>query len=105
MISPSMERGVDLPGGLCRVVIVAKMPYPSLGSPQVNKRIHTGSDGSLWYSRRTIRSLVQMTGRATRFLGDYSVNYILDQQFGNLFEKRGEIFPLWWKDALVKSDL
>jgi Rad3-related DNA helicase len=105
MISPSMERGVDLPGDLCRVVIVAKVPYPSLGSPQVAKRIHTGSDGSLWYARRTIRSLIQMTGRGTRYLGDYSVNYILDQQFANLFDKRKEIFPRWWVDALVKSDL
>jgi len=104
-ISPSMERGIDLPGDLCRVIIVAKVPYPSLGSPQVNKRLHGFSDGNLWYARRTIRSLVQMTGRATRFPGDYSVSYILDSQFGELVARNGALFPDWWRLAVKSGSL
>jgi len=104
-ISPSMERGIDLPGDLCRVIIVAKVPYPNLGSPQVNKRLHGFSDGSLWYARRTARSLVQMTGRATRFQGDWSVSYILDEQFGHLVGRSGSLFPEWWKSAVRSGSL
>ena len=104
LVSPSMERGVDLPGDLCRVIIVAKVPYPNLVDPQVSKRLHGFSDGSLWYARRTARSLVQMTGRATRFLGDWSTSYILDEQFGQLVGRNGGIFPGWWRES-VKDGL
>ena len=104
-ISPSMERGIDLPGDLCRVIIVAKVPYPSLGSPQVSKRLHAFSDGSLWYARRTARTLVQMTGRATRSIDDWSVSYILDEQFGHLVSRHGEIFPSWWRDSVKSGSL
>lgn len=104
-ISPSMERGVDLPGDLCRVIIVAKVPYPNLGSPQVNKRLYGFSDGSLWYARRTARSLVQMTGRATRYQGDWSVSYILDEQFGYLVGRSGNLFPEWWRSAVKSGSL
>jgi len=105
LISPSMERGVDLPGDLCRVVIVAKVPYPSLGSPQVSRRLYGFSDGNLWYGRRAARTLVQMTGRATRFKGDYSISYILDSQFGQLVARNGSIFPTWWRSAVTSGSL
>jgi len=104
-ISPSMERGIDLPGDLCRVVIVAKVPYPSLGSPQVNKRLHGFSDGNLWYARRTARTLVQMTGRATRSIDDWSVSYILDSQFGSLVARNGDLFPSWWRESVKSGSL
>lgn len=104
-ISPSMDRGVDLAGDTCRVVIVAKVPYPSLGSPQVNRRLHAFSDGSLWYARRTARTLVQMTGRATRNMDDWSVSYILDEQFGHLVSRSGDIFPSWWRDSVKSGSL
>ena len=104
-ISPSMDRGVDLPGDLCRVIIVAKVPYPSLGSPQVKQRLHAFSDGSLWYARRTARTLVQMTGRATRFLGDWSVSYILDEQFGHLVGRSGDLFPSWWRESVRSGSI
>jgi len=105
LISPSMERGVDLPGDLCRVIVIAKLPYPNLASPQVNKRLHGFSDGNLWYARRTARSLVQMSGRATRYLGDWSISFILDEQFGHLVSRSGNLFPSWYKEAVRSGSL
>ena len=105
MVSPSMDRGVDLPGGICKVIIVAKVPYPNLGSPQVNKRLHAFSDGPLWYARRTARTLVQMTGRATRRMGDWSVSYILDSQFAEFVGRNGHIFPNWWRESVSSGSI
>jgi len=105
LISPSMERGIDLPGNLCRVILVAKIPYPNLASPQVNKRLYGFPDGNLWYARRTIRSLIQMTGRATRSLDDWSISYILDSQFGHLVARNKHIFPSWWVEAVKSGQL
>jgi Rad3-related DNA helicase len=105
LISPSMDRGVDLPGDLCRVVIVAKLPFPSLASLQVSRRLYGSPDGSSWYARRTARTLIQMTGRATRAKNDFSISYILDEQFGHLVQRNGDIFPSWWREAVSEGSL
>ena len=39
MVSPSMDRGVDLPGDLCRFIVVMKMPYPTWEAP-ANQAAH-----------------------------------------------------------------
>lgn len=100
IIAPSLDRGVDFKGDDCRVVIVAKVPSPSLGDPQVSKKLH-GDFGELWYAVQTVRSLVQMTGRGVRSEEDWAVSYVLDAQFGkNLYRKRRNLFPSWWSDAV-----
>src|SRR5690606_37714818 len=40
LLAPSLDRGIDLPGELCRVQIIAKVPFPSLGDRQVSTRMH-----------------------------------------------------------------
>ncbi len=101
LLSPSMERGTDLPGDLCRFIIIAKVPYPYLGDPQIARRLYGADDGPVWYAVQTIRSIVQATGRGMRSADDYCENYIIDQQFERLFEQYGDLFPTWWKEALI----
>ena len=103
ILAPSFERGVDLPGEQCRVVIVAKMPYPYLGDKQVSARLHS-KGGQAWYHLQTIRSIVQMTGRGVRSQEDWADNYILDKQFLELWKSRKNWFPKWWQDAIVWRD-
>jgi len=101
LVAPSMDRGVDFKNDDCRVVILPKVPAPSLGDPQVSKKMH-GASGQLWYDVQIIRSIVQMTGRGVRSADDWCVTYILDSQFGtNVFKKRKRLFPSWWRDAVV----
>lgn len=99
MIAPSFSRGVDLPGDLCRVQIIAKVPFPYLGDKQVSARLH-GKNGQLWYHVQTVRTIVQMCGRAVRGVDDYAVTYVLDSQFREFFGKCRQLFPSWWKEAL-----
>lgn len=101
LISPSMDRGIDLPDEECRVVIIAKCPYPDLSDPQVNKRVHASKDGNSWYAHRTISTIVQMAGRACRSETDYATTYILDEQFQRLYNEHRQIFPQWFKEAIV----
>ena len=101
LVSPSMDRGIDLPDDLCRVVIVTKLPYPSLGDPQVKKRVYASKDGDAWYAHHTISTLIQMCGRGVRSETDWCTIYILDKQFGVLYEKRKAMFPDWFREAVV----
>jgi len=102
MLSPAMDRGVDLPDNDCRVVVVAKIPYPSLGDPQVKKRVYASKDGNLWFAHRTACSLIQMCGRAVRSKNDHAETYILDKNFERLYDDYKGLFPSWWREALVE---
>jgi ATP-dependent DNA helicase DinG len=101
MVSPSMERGVDLPNGLCSFIIILKVPYPNLGDIQVSRRLYSASDGPLWYAVQAIRSIVQATGRGMRSPTDHCECYILDGNFGRLFAEYHDLFPSWWREAIV----
>jgi Rad3-related DNA helicase len=100
LLSPSMDRGVDLRGEECRVVIVAKVPYPYLGDRQISERMHMAG-GQEWYNVQTARSLVQMTGRAVRSEDDWAVSYVLDRGFvGNFWKRNKMLLPGWWREAV-----
>lgn len=103
MFAPSFDRGVDLKDDDCRVVVVAKIPYPSLMDRQVSERKHMPG-GNTWYAVQTVRSLVQMTGRGVRSKDDWCKTFILDKQFTiNLFKKNGRLFPSWWTEAIDRT--
>ncbi len=101
LLSPSMDRGVDLPEEECRVVIVAKVPYPDLGDPQVNKRVYASRDGSHWYAHKAVSKIIQMSGRGVRSETDYAETFILDEQFRRIFSENIGMFPKWFREALV----
>lgn len=101
LIAASLERGVDLAGDDCRVVIVAKVPFPYLGDKQVAARMHRGREGAVWYAVQTIRVIVQMTGRGVRSDTDHATSYIIDSQFMKLWAQWKRLFPAWWAEAVV----
>lgn len=104
ILAPSFERGIDLPHDDCRVIIIAKVPYPYLGDEQIQKRKGWNDPaGQRWYDKQTIRSICQMTGRGMRSEDDWCLTYILDSSFSSLFKRREDMFPRWWTKALVKD--
>ncbi len=102
LLSPSMDRGVDLPDDQCRVIIIVKVPYPDLGDPQISKRVHASTDGNVWYAHKSISKIIQMAGRGVRSKDDYAVTYILDEQFGRLFREHHKMIPQWFREAILK---
>ncbi len=101
LLSPSFERGVDLPHNACRIVVVVKMPYPYLGDKQIKARTFGTYDGQSWYSIQTIRTLCQMTGRGMRSADDWCIGYILDSSFQDLYSPNRRLFPKWWSESVV----
>jgi Rad3-related DNA helicase len=103
LLAPSMGRGIDLPGDLCRVQVIAKVPYLSMGDTQVSRRTHLPG-GEVWYAVQAIRDVVQMTGRGVRNKDDHAVTYIFDQQFSsNLWRKHKAMFPDWWQESVITN--
>jgi Rad3-related DNA helicase len=101
LVASSMDRGIDLPGDLCRMVVVLKFPYLNTKDKQVAARINSDKKGGqLWLTVNGIRTLVQMTGRASRSADDYCEIYILDEQFDRIYRENKYLFPQYWRDAL-----
>jgi ATP-dependent DNA helicase DinG len=101
LLAPSMDRGVDLPGEACRVQMITKVPFPNVKDRQIQKRMY-GSGGRTWYAVQTVRTLVQMCGRAIRSKDDWAVTYVYDQDFGsNLWARNRYLFPKWFQEAIV----
>jgi len=101
LISPSMDRGVDLPYDAARWCIVAKLPFPDLSDKQVSARLYShGSFGRQWYAQTTASTLMQMTGRIVRAIDDFGTSWILDRQFENFYAKNAGLFYNWWTEAL-----
>lgn len=100
LVAPSMDRGIDLPGDLCRVQIIVKVPFPNLGDKQVSARMHS-QGGQQWYAIQTVRTIMQMCGRGVRSDTDHAITYILDSQFrSNIWTKSQGLFPRWWRDGV-----
>ncbi len=107
MLSPSFDRGVDLPQEKCRYIIICKVPYLYKGDPQIRGRMKAPG-GQKWYLLKAAQTLVQMSGRAVRSVDDYCDTYILDRQFDRLFSQMKHmkiatgdpILPQWWIDAV-----
>lgn len=97
MVTPSMESGVDLPGDLCRVQFILKVPYLSLGDIQVQKRMEIDRD---WYIASTVNRLVQASGRIVRSEDDWGKTYILDECFADLIKYYKKFFPNWFLEAV-----
>ncbi|MDD4986333.1 MAG: ATP-dependent DNA helicase [Dehalococcoidales bacterium] len=100
MVSPSFDRGVDLPDDLCRAVIICKVAYPSMGDPQVKARMEMPG-GNKWYLLRTMQTVMQMTGRGVRSMSDFCSSYILDHQFSRLLGQTSAWVPGWWRQAII----
>lgn len=104
LVGPSIERGVDLPGDLCRVQVVCKLPHLNLGDRRTSARVYGTRNGQTWYAVQTVRSLVQATGRGVRSEEDYAETFILDAAFISFAGKNGGLFPKWWADAICWVD-
>lgn len=102
LLAPSFDRGIDLKHDLCRVQIICKAPFPYLGDKQVKKRMRTPG-GQVWYTVETIRSIVQATGRVMRSESDWGATIILDGSVWRILHEDGQLFPAWWREAIVKG--
>jgi Rad3-related DNA helicase len=101
LISPSMDRGVDLPYDCARWCIICKVPFPDLSDKQVAARLYShGSFGRQWYAQVAASTIMQMSGRIVRAVDDFGVSFILDKQFENFYSRNAGMFYGWWTEAL-----
>ena len=102
LVSPSMDTGVSFDDDKARFQVIAKIPYPSLGSQKNKLRQKNNPE---WYSYRTISGFIQMCGRPIRSVDDYADTIIIDSNFGDLLRYSGHLFPRWFLDSIKKVEI
>ena len=102
IVSPSMDTGVSFDNDDARFQIIAKVPYPSLGSQKNKLRQSNNPD---WYSWKTVSGIVQMTGRPVRSNLDYADTIIIDGSFGDVIKHSSQFLPDWIQEAIKKINV
>ena len=97
LVTPSAFEGVDFKGDECRWQILCKVPYPSLGDPQIRKRMEKDHE---WYNWLTALRIVQTYGRGVRTVDDFCKTYILDEDFRRFYLGNTRLFPDWFQVAV-----
>jgi Rad3-related DNA helicase len=93
-----MTEGLDLKDHLGRFQIITKVPYPYMGDKVVQARMKKNPG---WYAYKTLLTLIQAYGRATRSETDSSVTYILDGAFDRLISGSKKVLPKWFVEAII----
>ena len=96
-VSPSVSTGVSFDYEKSRFQIIAKVPYPSLGSQKNKMRQNNNPE---WYAMMTVTKLIQMAGRSIRSKTDYADTIIIDSSFGDLLRYSSHFFPKWFLDSI-----
>jgi Rad3-related DNA helicase len=102
IVSPSMDTGVSFDNDDARFQIIAKVPYPSLGSQKNKLRQSNNPD---WYSWKTACSLQQACGRIVRSTTDYGDTIIIDGGFGDVIKHSSYFLPDWFQEAIKKINV
>lgn len=92
LIGPTLNEGIDLPGDLCRFIIITKMPYPSIKDRLVDAKMKIFP---YWYNSTTSTQIIQGIGRGNRFEDDYCSTYILDACFLKLYTDTQSQYPTY----------
>ena len=97
-LSVNFEQGMDCKGEKFPMNIIAKVPFPNLGSQWVKAR--NNLDSWQWYNMQTALMVMQACGRTTRTAQDYSETYICDTSFAGFYNRNKGLFFDWFQAAL-----
>lgn len=102
IIGPSLNEGIDLPGELCTFVIIAKVPYLSLGDKYVTSKMKIFKK---WYNDTAATNIIQGIGRGNRYKDDWSSIYIIDGAFKRLYSLTKKYWPTYITDRFIYGNV
>ena len=95
LISPAATMGYNFPGDQARVIVIAKVPWPSTQSKVFKARKAEDKE----YEHHIIaKQLVQSCGRGTRYPDDYCEVFIMDDTIGWWWKKYAHLTPSWFQE-------
>jgi Rad3-related DNA helicase len=100
LASPSFDKAIDLPGAECELIIIAKVPFPYLGSKVMKKR----SKNRRYYTHETLMTIIQMAGRGVRSEIDVCPTIVLDAAGPRFFKQARRMIPKGIQEAIIEEE-
>lgn len=97
LVSPSVTMGVNFPDDICRWICVAKMPYPDMRSPIMQRRAKLDKR---YAGYLMMKALVQSCGRGVRHMHDWCESIIVDSKALGYFKAYVEFAPSYFRQAV-----
>lgn len=102
LVSPSVITGYDFPGDEGRWQIICKVPFPDSRPLVIKARQKMDPDYGCYVA---IKHLIQASGRLVRSAEDYGETFIIDSHFQWVFSKYKGLFPKWWVESVITSNM
>lgn len=99
LLSPAVKEGFDFTGDQCRYQIILKVPFPDTREPLLSARKDLDKKYPYYLA---MRSMIQMCGRATRGMDDWSEILIFDDHWS--YFRKSVKSPMWFKQSWVQSN-
>lgn len=99
-VSPSLIEGFDFKGNMSEFQIFIKVPYMSLSSKVVTRRMELEPD---WYQNYAALSIMQGVGRSVRSETDQAVTFCLDTNINYLLSRYRHLFSSDFLATVIKS--
>lgn len=101
LISPSVSTGYDFPYDDCRYQIIAKMPWPDIGSKVEQARNGVDPTQSAY---QMVQTLAQAFGRGDRAEDDWQEVFVVDDNFGRVMWAYRDLAPTWMAAYIRRLD-
>ena len=88
--------GLSLDHDRARWQAIVNLPYANIRDRSVRSLLEHRPESYYW---RTIRHVLQASGRVCRSPSDWGDTVILDSRFGKLYTEHKHLFPQWWIDS------
>ena len=98
VVSPSIAFGVSFDDDMGRFQIIMKAPYMPLSSKRIKLLFERDPN---YYQTKMLINLVQMCGRCTRNINDFSVTFILDGTICKVLHKESDKLPKYFLERFV----
>jgi Rad3-related DNA helicase len=99
LLAAGATTGLDLVGDRCRLNVILRGAFQSLGSDLVQKRLCLPG-GSVWYKEEVLRQCIQAVGRACRTPTDFGRSVITDVRVVRMLAQEAHNLPKYFAEAL-----
>lgn len=99
LLAAGATTGLDLVGDACRLNVILRGAFQSLGSDLVQKRLCMPG-GAVWYKEEVLRQCIQAVGRACRTPTDFGRSVITDVRVVTMLSQEAHNLPKYFTEAL-----
>ncbi len=99
-LASGCSEGLDLPGDLCRLIIIPMITRANIADPVVQKQL-AKERGNIRYDLNAISNTIQQAGRGCRGEEDFCTTIVGDRSFPDLITRNRKYLPISFLQSII----